>query len=44
MGAMASTVVASVMHPRVVKRTIERALRDDGTKERMMLHKAMGFG
>jgi hypothetical protein len=42
-GAQASAVVAAVMHPRVVQATIERALQADGTKERMMLHKAMGF-
>ena len=43
MGAMASTVVASVMHPRVVRKTIERALQDDGVKDRMALHRASGF-
>ena len=42
-GVQASAIVASVMHPRVVKKTIERALQDDGTKERMMLHRATGF-
>jgi hypothetical protein len=43
MGAMASTVVASVILPRVVDKSIERALQKDGTRERMMLYKATGF-
>ena len=43
MGAMASTVVASVMQPRVVQKTIERALQDDGSRERGMLFKATGL-
>lgn len=30
----ASAVVASILHPRVVAKTIERALQDDGDKER----------
>ena len=42
-GAQASAVLAALVHPRVVEKTIERALQDDGTKERMMLHKAVGF-
>jgi len=40
---MASTVVASVMQPRVVQKTIERALQDDGSRERGMLFKATGL-
>jgi hypothetical protein len=41
--AEASAVVAAVWHPRVVEKTIERALQDDGVRERMRLHKAVGF-
>ena len=41
--AQASDIVAAVMHPRVVMKTIERALQDDGIRERRMLHKATGF-
>lgn len=39
----ASAILAATVHPRVVQKTVERALRDDGTRERMMLHKAVGF-
>ena len=42
-GAQASAILAAVVHPSVVEKTVERALQDDGTKERMMLHKAVGF-
>jgi hypothetical protein len=42
-GAQASAIIASVMHPRVVSKTIERALQDDGVKDRMALHRATGF-
>lgn len=41
--AQASAIVAAINHPRVVQKTVERALKDDGTRERMMLHKAVGF-
>lgn len=41
--ALGSAFVAAVLHPRVVMKTVERALQDDGTRERMMLHKATGF-
>lgn len=39
----ASAIVASLLHPRVVAKTVGRALQDDGTMERMMLHNAVGF-
>jgi hypothetical protein len=39
----ASAIVASLLHPRVVAKSVERALQDEGTRERMMLHRAMGF-
>jgi hypothetical protein len=39
----ASAVVAALWHPRVVEKTIERALQDGVTRERAMLHRACGF-
>jgi hypothetical protein len=42
-GAWASAVLAAIAHPRLVERTIERALQDGGVREVMMLHKAVGF-
>jgi hypothetical protein len=38
-----STIVGALTLPRVVGKTVERALQDDGTRERMMLLKATGF-
>lgn len=40
--AQGSAIIAAVMHPRVVLKTVERALQDGGTKERQMLFSAMG--
>ena len=42
-GATASAIIAAIVHPRVVQKTVERALQDDGTRERMLLLKAVGF-
>jgi hypothetical protein len=42
-GAQSSALLAAIMHPELVMKTIERALQHDGTTERMMLHKAVGF-
>jgi len=41
--ANASMILSTVMHPRVVLKTIEMALTDGGAKERRMLHVATGF-
>ena len=41
--AQASAILAAVAHPRVVAKTVERALQDDGARERMALHRAVGF-
>jgi hypothetical protein len=41
--AEASAVVAAVWHPAVVKKTVDRALRNDGTRERALLFRAVGF-
>jgi hypothetical protein len=41
--AQASAIRAAIAHPRVVAKTIERALEDDGARERMALHRAVGF-
>jgi hypothetical protein len=42
-GVAASAIIAAVVHPRVVQKTVERALQDDGTRERGMLHRHVGF-
>lgn len=42
-GAQAAAIVAAIQHPRVVQKTVERALQDDGVREREILHKACGF-
>ena len=39
----ASAIIAALWHPRVVAKTIQRALSDDGTRERAMMHRACGF-
>ena len=36
MGAMASTVLASVMRPQVLQKTIDKAMQKDGTKDRVL--------
>lgn len=41
--AQGAAFVAAVLHPRVVAKTVERALQDEGTRERWMLRKAAGF-
>ncbi len=41
--AQGSAILAAVLHPSVVEKTVERALQEDGIRERMMLHKAVGF-
>ena len=41
--AHAAAIVASLLHPCVVEKTVKRALQDDGSKDRLMLHKAVGF-
>lgn len=42
-GAAASAIIAAIVHPRVMQKTVERALQDYGTKERMVLLRAVGF-
>jgi len=42
-GAQSSAIVASILSPRVVAKTVERALQDDGVRERTALLKATGF-
>ena len=41
--AQASAIVAAIAHPSVVGKTIDMALQDHGTRERMTLHRAVGF-
>jgi hypothetical protein len=40
-GAQASAILASVIYPRVLNKTIERALHDTGTRERALLLRAV---
>jgi hypothetical protein len=41
--AQASAMIAALMLPRVVMKTVEMALRDEGIRDRVMFHKATGF-
>lgn len=41
--AQVTAVLAAVRHTHVLEKTIERALQDEGSRERLMLHKATGF-
>lgn len=43
MGATLDTVIGAAMHPQVVEKTVEMALRDEGIEDRTILHKATGF-
>jgi hypothetical protein len=43
LGVQASTMVASINHPRIVEKTVEMALTDEGHLDRSDLHKAVGF-
>lgn len=43
LGAQASSVIAAVNHPRVVAKTVEMALTDEGHEDRADLHRATGF-
>lgn len=43
LGAQASSLIAAVNHPRVVQKTVEVALTDEGHSDRETLHKATGF-
>lgn len=38
-----AAIIASTAHPQVVEKSIERALMDQGVRDREMLHQAMGF-
>jgi hypothetical protein len=42
-GAQASTVLASAMLPKVVQKTIDKAMQDEGTKERELVFRATGL-
>jgi len=43
LGVQASTIIAAVNHPRVVQKSVEMALTDDGILDRNLLAKATGF-
>jgi hypothetical protein len=38
-----SAIIGAVLHPSVVGKTLEMALRPDGHKVRLMIHRAVGF-
>jgi hypothetical protein len=42
-GTQASALLAAVWHPRVVEKTIQMALTDEGIADRNALHRATGF-
>jgi hypothetical protein len=42
-GTQSASIVASIMNPQVVMKTVEIALQDGGFRERRMLLKATGF-
>lgn len=42
-GAQASTIIAAINHPRVVQKTVDMALTDEGIEDRNTLHKAVNF-
>ena len=39
----AAAIIAALWHPRVVEKTIERALQDEGTPERALMFRATGL-
>jgi hypothetical protein len=43
METQACAIMAAIVHLSVLEKTITRALQDDGEKERMVLHKAVGY-
>jgi hypothetical protein len=43
LGAQASTIIAAINHPRVVQKSVEMALTDEGIEDRNLLSKATGF-
>jgi len=42
-GTQASQIIAAVNHPRVVEKTVEMALTDEGIEDRKVLHTHTGF-
>ena len=42
-GATASTLLTAVWHPKMVEKSIERGLQDDGIADRVIVHKAAGY-
>jgi hypothetical protein len=42
-GGRLTSIRAAVEQGRVLGKTVERALQDDGWRERLMIHKATGF-
>lgn len=42
-GETVSSVIAATSHPKIVEKSVQMALQDKGTKDREMMHQAMGF-
>jgi hypothetical protein len=42
-GAQGSAILGAMWLPHVVAKTVERALQDNGTRERTLIHRAFGF-
>jgi hypothetical protein len=42
-GTLSATIVASIMSPRVIAKTVEIGLQDNGFRERKILLRAVGF-
>lgn len=43
LGTQASTLIAAVNQPRIVQKTVDMALTDEGIADRTLFHKATGF-
>lgn len=43
MASTASQIIAAINHPRVVQKSVDMALTDEGIEDRTLLHKATGF-
>jgi hypothetical protein len=43
LGVQAENIIAAVNRPRIVQKTVDMAMTDEGVEDRMMFHKATGF-
>ena len=42
-GAQGSAILSAMWLPHVVAKTVERALKDEGVRDRALMHRAFGF-